>query len=225
MRIECKKCKAIYKIDSNKIPVSGKKVKCTNCNNTWTHVPTQDKIAGNSEKSYTTKESTTNPNLQHNKTTAYNLSNNSAKNYSLLRKISSIVTMMILIFSLSVTFQNNMPYKIRKIYRIIEMYDTTNIQLVDSHIKILKHDNNNIAIKVEGIIKNQSEQERFIPGIHFTLYDKHKKVIISEKLNKHKTNLIPSKQDYKFEHIIHYVPKNTDSVQIKIGNLFEIAFL
>ena len=224
MRIECKHCKAVYKIDSNKIPIGGKKVKCTNCNNTWTHIPTQDKNVDHSDKNYIIKESAANPNLQNDKITTHNPRGNTVKKYFLLKKISSIVIMMILLFFLSVTFQNNIPYKIRKIYRIIEMYDTTNIQLVNSSVKIFKHDNNNIAIRVEGIIKNQSEQERFIPGIHFTLYDKHKKAIISEKLNKHKTDLIPSKQDYKFEHTIYYAPKNTDSVQIKIGNLFEIAF-
>ncbi|MGN7618886.1 MAG: zinc-ribbon domain-containing protein [Ehrlichia sp.] len=175
MRIECNNCKAVYKIDSNKVPSSGKKVKCTNCGNTWVHIPAQNKTVDHLEKNHIIKESTTNPNLQNDKTAPRNSSNKVAKNCSPLKKISSVAIMLVLVFFLSITFQNNMPYKIRKIYRIMEMYDTTNIKLVDSHIKILKHDNNNIAIRVEGTIKNQSEQERFIPGIHFTLYDKQKK--------------------------------------------------
>ncbi|ABD44730.1 MJ0042 family finger-like domain protein [Ehrlichia chaffeensis str. Heartland] len=221
MRIECKNCNAVYRVDSSKFPTSGKKVRCTNCNNTWMHVPSQDNI-DHPEKDYINKEHATNPNLQSNKNT---ILNNSTKSSFLVKKISSIVAMILLVFSLSVMLQNNMPYKIRKIYRIIEMYDTTNIQLANSQIKILKNNKDSIAIKVEGVIKNQSDQERFIPGIHFVFYNKQKKAISSEKLNKHKTDIIPSKEDYKFEHIIQYVPKETDSIQIKIGNLFEIAFL
>ena len=222
MRVECKNCNAVYRVDSKKFPVSGKKVRCTNCNNTWTHIYTQDKIIDHSEKKYISKKSTTNPNLQDSNNISHN---NSTKSNFLFKKTLSIIAMVLLIFSLSVMLQDNMPYKIRKIYRIIEMYDTTNIQLTNSEVKILKNDKNNIAIKVEGIIKNQSNHERFIPGIHFVFYNKQKKAISSEKLNQHKTDIIPSKKGYKFEHIINYVPKDTDSIQIKIGNLFEIAFL
>ncbi|AHC38884.1 zinc-ribbon domain-containing protein [Ehrlichia muris] len=222
MRIECKNCNAVYRVDSRKFPTSGKKVRCTNCSNTWIHIHTQDKTVDHSEKKYTDKKSTANPNLQDSNNTSQN---NPTKSNFLFKKILSIIVMVLLVFSLSVMLQNNIPYKIRKIYRIIEMYDTTNIQLASSEVKILKNDRNNIAIKVEGVIKNQSNHERFIPGIHFVFYNKQKKAISSEKLNQHKTDIIPSKQDYKFEHIIHYVPQDTDSIQIKIGNLFEIAFL
>ncbi|KJV65760.1 MULTISPECIES: zinc-ribbon domain-containing protein [Ehrlichia] len=222
MRVECKNCNAVYRVDSKKFPASGKKVRCTNCNNTWTHIYTQDKTVDHSEKKYTNKKSTANPNLQDSNNTSHN---NPTKSNFLFKKTLSVIVMVLLVFSLSVMLQNNMPYKIRKIYRIIEMYDTTNIQLANSEVKVLKNDKNNIAIKVEGVIKNQSNHERFIPGIHFVFYNKQKKAISSEKLNQHKTDIIPSKQDYKFEHIIHYVPQDTDSIQIKIGNLFEIAFL
>ncbi|AHX04273.1 zinc-ribbon domain-containing protein [Ehrlichia japonica] len=222
MRIECKNCNAVYRVDSKKFPTSGKKVRCTSCNNTWTHIYTRDKIVDHSEKKYTNKKFTANPNLQDSNNTSHN---NSTKSNFLFKKTLSIIVMALLIFSISVMLQNNMPYKIRKFYRIIEMYDTTNIQLAHSEVKILKNDKNNIAIKVEGVIKNQSNHERFIPGIHFVFYNKQKKALSAEKLNQHKTDIIPSKKDYKFEHIIHYVPKDTDSIQIKIGNLFEIAFL
>ena len=221
MRIECKNCKAVYRVDSSKFPTEGKKVRCTHCNNTWTHIPSEDKAEDYPETNYTNKESVVNPNLQASKNPTQH---HSSTRHSFLKKTLSVCTTILLIFSLSVMLQNNIPYKFRKIYRIIEMYDTTNIQLADSKIKILKKDEYNIAIKIEGIIKNQSDQERFIPGIQLVLYNKQKKAVASKKLNQHKTDIIPSKQDYKFEHIIH-APKDTDSIQIKIGNLFEIAFL
>ncbi|WP_196492739.1 MJ0042-type zinc finger domain-containing protein [Ehrlichia ruminantium] len=217
MRIECKNCKAVYRIDNSKIPVNGKKVKCTNCNTTWVHIPTQEKTTPISEERQPIIE-TTNPNLQNSKTRFGN------KKSSLLKKILSVLVMLILAFFLSATFQNSMPHNIRKIYRIIEMYDTTQIQLIDSHIHIIKNNGDNIAIKVEGTIKNESDQERFVPGIHFALYNKNKKMIASERINESR-EIILSKKQYKFEHIIYYAPKDTDSIQIKIGNIFEIAFL
>ncbi|WP_065433525.1 MJ0042-type zinc finger domain-containing protein [Ehrlichia ruminantium] len=223
MRIECKNCKAVYRIDNSKIPINGKKVKCTNCNTTWMHIPTQDKATPEEEEKQLVIGSTTNPNLQNSNAKASN-NKSSKKQHSLLKKISSVLVMLILTFFLSATFQNSMPYNIRKIYRIIEMYDTTQMQLIDSHIQIIKNNGDNIAIKVEGIIKNESDQERFVPGIHFVLYNKNKKVIASERLNESR-EIILSNQQYKFEHIIYYAPKNTDSIQIKIGNIFEVAFL
>ena len=223
MRIECKNCKAVYRIDNSKIPLNGKKVKCTNCNATWVHIPTQDKIAPTSEGRQAIIGSTTNPNLQNNKASPDN-NKSSKKKYSLSKKIFSVLVMLILAFFLSATFQNSMPRNIRKIYRIIEMYDTTQIQLIDSHIQIIKNNSDNIAIKVEGIIKNESDQERFVPGIYFALYNKNKKIIASERINE-SMEIILSKKQYKFEHIIYYAPKDTDSIQIKIGNIFEVAFL
>ncbi|QXK92299.1 zinc-ribbon domain-containing protein [Neoehrlichia mikurensis] len=205
MKIECENCQAIYKIDKSKIPAKGKKVKCTHCGNIWVHIP--ENIYDNSQLNNIEKK----PNNNHTdlKKTLYS-------------NIKLIITIIPLIFLFSTTFQSNIPYNIRKIYRLTETYDTSNIKLTSSNIKISKIDNKTVNVKIDGVIENQSNKERFIPDIYFIFYSKDKKVILSKKLRDNKYGIIPGNAKYNFTKNIYSISNNIDTLQIKIGNMFEV---
>ncbi|KJV69348.1 zinc-ribbon domain-containing protein [Candidatus Neoehrlichia procyonis] len=211
MKIACESCQAIYRIEKSKIPAKGKRVKCTNCGNTWMHIPKYKHDTLQQSNAVEKKE-------------FVNKKNTNLPKKALCSNIVLIIAIIPLIFLFSTTFQNSIPYNIRKIYRLTETYDTSGIKLASSNIEISKVDTKTVNIKISGSIENQSKEEKFIPDIYFIFYNKDKKVLLSQKLRINKYGIIPSNTRYNFTKNIYSVSSEVNTLQIKIGNMFEACF-
>ncbi|WP_168464034.1 zinc-ribbon domain-containing protein [Wolbachia endosymbiont of Ctenocephalides felis wCfeT] len=98
MKIQCNNCAKIYLISPGQIGESGKKVKCTNCNNTWYEYPRK------AENSHKVEEKKTN-------------------NKSFVQSVVFTTLVFTVITGLCVIIANDFfPREINKMYRTIGAY-------------------------------------------------------------------------------------------------------
>ncbi|MGN7661260.1 MAG: zinc-ribbon domain-containing protein [Anaplasma sp.] len=207
MKIECRNCHATYRVAGDKVPAEGKRVKCTNCGHVWLF-----SLEGSQASRKNKRE----------------VKQSASKNKDRLKftwRDAVLILMMIpLLFFFSATFQKKVPYRFRKIYRLTEIYDTSNVKLVESNVRVVGADARGMVVRVSGVIENRAVDERFFPGVYLVFYDKNANSVLSQKVEVDKYQLIPSQGKVQFEKTVAGVPREVSTVKVKAGNAFEVLF-
>ncbi|WP_169193518.1 zinc-ribbon domain-containing protein [Anaplasma platys] len=209
IRVVCSNCGAIYVVASAKLPNVGQAITCANCDHSWPYSPAPQ----NTPEVSQVKKRKGPPGRVH------------GQGSSLRSILLQVIIMVPLLFFFSSSFQNSIPYKFRKIYRWAELYDTSHIRLLQSHVKVI-HTNSDgtMTLKVSCTLENETTEERFVPGLHFVFYDKNKERVFAKKLEVAKYELIVGQQKRRFEQTISGVPPTAEALKIRAGNAFEILF-
>ncbi|MCU7611212.1 zinc-ribbon domain-containing protein [Anaplasma capra] len=207
MKIKCKNCSATYNVVGDKIPAKGKKVKCTNCGNVWLFSPEEGEVPP-----------VTTP------TPGQGRRRSKGREPLTWKDCVLIVMMLPLVFFFSSTFQKKIPYKFRRAYRLTEIYDTSRMRLLESQVKILGTEEQEMVVKVSWVVENTADDERFIPGVYLIFYDKNLREVFSQKVEVNKYGLIPGNTRMAFEKTVGGVPSSVETVKVKAGNAFEVLF-
>ncbi|MDB1135280.1 zinc-ribbon domain-containing protein [Candidatus Anaplasma sp. TIGMIC] len=210
IRVVCTNCGAMYSVASTKIPEQGKEVTCANCHNTWLYKTEEPRVTFEHAR---VKKGPPGSGTAHKKTRFWKYT------------IPQIIIMLPLLFLFSSSFQQSVPYKVRRIYRLAEIYDTSHVRLLESDAKVLSiKPDDKMTVSVKWVITNTSEEESFIPGVRFTFYDKHKNSVFSKKIAVDKYGLIRGNSELYFEQVLEDVPITAETVKVRTGNAFEILF-
>ena len=208
IRVVCSNCGAIYVVASTKLPSVGQAITCANCNHSWSYVP----------------EEHSNPKVPQVKRKGPP-GRNRRQGTPLRSILLQIIIMVPLLFFFSSSFQNSIPHKFRKIYRWAELYDTSHIRLVKSGVRVLRtNSDGTLTVKVSWVIESDTEEDRFVPGVHFIFYNKQQDKVFAKKLDVAKYELISGQQKRRFEQTISGVPQTAEALKIRAGNAFEILF-
>ena len=207
IRVVCTNCGSMYSIASTRMPKKTKGVTCKNCSNTWLPLP----------------EEFSTPSETRVKKGPPGIAGKHKKGISWATAIQ-VVVMLPLLFFFSSSFQKSVPYKLRKIYRFAEIHDTSHMKLLESGVKVLGAESENMTVRVSWTIANESEEERFVPSIYLAFYDKSGKVVSEEKLAVNKYGLINAGSDMHFEEVIKKVPDTAVTAKVRTGNALEILF-
>ncbi|WP_249549138.1 hypothetical protein [Anaplasma phagocytophilum] len=141
------------------------------------------------------------------------------------KTLIQMIILFPLLFFFSSSFQDRFSYTFRKIYRLTEIYDTSDIKLRSSGVEVLKvHSDGTMQVRVRWVIINDAGKERFVPGVRFTFYDENQKSVFSKKIEVDKYNVIKGKTGMNFERVIKGVPSSANTVKVRAGNAFEILF-
>ncbi|MCT4635146.1 MAG: zinc-ribbon domain-containing protein [Rickettsiales bacterium] len=200
MRITCEKCNAVYSIAEKIIGSSGRIVKCAKCSHNWMALPLSE-----SQKIPQIP-------LPKKKNLRKEPENYSLKLISILLLIASITVISFLFFS-----RDLIKYKpLEAIYNSFSVYDNSGIKLKDFTYKIDYTD-----IIINGILINDSLENKKVPNIRYTLLDKNKKIVFTSTVSRDQYILKPNTKlpvTYK----INNVRKPVKYLQIDIGNKLEL---
>ena len=208
MRVVCTNCGSMYSIASARIPQKNKGVTCKNCSTTWTPLPEEFSAISENAKMKKGPPGTV----------------SKYKKGSLWTTLMQVVVMLPLLFFFSSSFQKNVPYKLRKIYRFAEIHDTSQVKLLKSRIKILGTKDESMTVRVDWSIANESEEERFVPAAYLAFYDKNGKAVAKKKLSVSKYDLISAGSDMNFEEVVIGIPQGAVTAKVRTGNALEILF-
>ncbi|MFV9838452.1 MAG: zinc-ribbon domain-containing protein [Aaplasma endosymbiont of Hyalomma asiaticum] len=208
IRVVCTNCGSMYSIASTRISQKDKGVTCKNCSTTWTPLP--EEFSAMSENTRTKKG-------PPGTVSRY-------KKGSIWATVVQVAVMLPLLFFFSSSFQKNVPYKLRKIYRFAEIHDTSHVKLLKSRIKILGTKDKSMTVKVNWSIANESEEERFVPATYLAFYDKDGKAVAKKKLAVSKYDIISAGSDMHFEEVVIGIPHNAVTAKVRTGNALEILF-
>ncbi len=208
MRIICEECRAVYCISERVIGSAGRMVKCAKCAHTWMVTPPSTFFA--------THETQSSNNQNYNfKVNLPVLFKPALPRYF---KIIPIILALLLIFSGLIFFSEKLinlkPAKI--IYEKCGIYSTKGLLLSDFVID--SHEN---EIAVNGFITNESDEDKVVPDIRYTLLNNNKEVIF-------RYTKLSSKQVIKANQTIPISAKITNAkakaeyLQLDIGNKLEL---
>ncbi|SCV62975.1 hypothetical protein ANAPRD1_00317 [Anaplasma phagocytophilum] len=204
IRVVCTNCSAVYSVAGARIPKKGKEVKCSHCHHTWLFMPENVSIPSKGPPGGKKER---------------------VEKFFGGKTLIQMMILFPLLFFFSSSFQDRFSYTFRKIYRLTEIYDTSDIKLRSSGVEVLEvHGDGTMQVRVRWIIINNADKERFVPDVRFTFYDENQKSVFSKKIEVDKYNVIKSKTGMHFERVIEGVSSSANTVQVRAGNAFEIFF-
>jgi predicted Zn finger-like uncharacterized protein/RPE1 domain-containing protein len=174
MLITCKQCESIYCIADKIISPLGRKVRCARCSNVWMVSAQEESPKASIEPDYPL------PMLVNQRN----------------RPKYNILITIILVFTLALIGFIFFPEKLirfqtfKDIYRKCGIYDSKGL-ILDN----FSFNNNENKILIEGLIRNDSLEDKFIPEIRYVLLNQDKEKIFSFT-NKAKNQLIAPGKTY-----------------------------
>lgn len=201
MRITCEKCNAVYSIAEKILGPSGRMVKCAKCFNNWMVIP----LDANNITSHKTLAKKDNK-------TENTISINYPKIIFALVLTTSILILSFLLFS-----KELIKYKpLKSVYNKFSIYESNNIKLNNFTYKTDYTD-----IIIDGTLINDSDEDKKLPSIRYTLLDKNKKVIFTSTMSR-KEYTLKKREELPITYRINNIRKPVKYLQIDIGNKLDL---
>jgi predicted Zn finger-like uncharacterized protein len=221
MFIECPECATKFVVQAEQIG-QGRKVRCSVCKYQWfydactfnhmeSHVPFMD---------HSDDEPTPLPYGANVPAVIYYPTGlHKAVRFSF---ILSILFLMIVVFLLSVNRITPVFPVMEKIYDIFGVSRTDGLSLQDISIEPSEEFG---YVTVQGVLVNQSGNQRALPKVLVEIYSKEQKLITSSWITLHHLpHLLPATQEVAFEENIPVpAPDEVGNVILNIGNSLELA--
>lgn len=208
MIIVCPDCSAKFVVKAEMIGTKGRKVKCAKCKKDWFQEP--DPAALEAAKDATPEPAATEPVKE-----GANVPAVKDAGTPLPIKIAFAASIIIMIFTISLTSAHSILPSMSGYYSIFGIYDTREIALYD--IKVEKIEAGKYQdLLVLGKIVNESEVVKHLPDLKIAIYNDEGDVLKSINLASDGAE-IAGGEVIDFENRIPRLPKLSDKVVMDIG--------
>lgn len=196
MRIVCENCNAVYSIAEKIIGTNGRIVKCAKCFHSWKVVL----------------------NYQENKADTIKQVYKEPRNIWL--KLFIIFLFFILASSVFLIFSRELiKYKsFKPFYEKLSIHDYNDIKLNDCSFEV---ENDDIIINAS--ITNHSNEDKQMPIVQYTLFNKNKKIVFSYMIEP-KNPVIKAGETLSIDNRIESIDQPVKYLKIKIGNKLDFFF-
>lgn len=210
MFIKCSNCGTRYSISDDSIGISGRKVKCSKCGNSWHQEPLKDieipkpegleELIKNIDKKSLPKVVET----KIIKTPIWLM-------------VATPITLAMLVFALFISFYTMLPFQ--KIYDKMGLFDSAGIKF--TNVKV-DYDKENGNLSMQGEITNISDKDVISPYLKVTFYDNFDRDQASIVHKITEIEKIGPGEKYYFDNNIEKLPFELKTIKIATGNRIEI---
>ncbi len=219
MIITCPSCSARFVVKTESIGANGRKVRCAKCKHDWFQAPDQQAIAAVAAANPQPEPASTDPIPQgSNVPVAVKTKGKFAVSPLQLGFVGSI---LLLVLTVGIMQANSVLPKMAGFYKLFAIYDAKEIALYD--VKVEKVDADKYTdLVITGKIVNQSSEEKHLPDLRISIYDKDKKKLKYITLASKGAMIAPGEK-VDFKNQVPRIHKDSANVVIDLGNRIDLA--